>query len=121
MALNRKYRKLYKPYLQELRNKSVRKFHSREEVAEFLYDDVFRFDEFKNNVQEVSTLQEVSYTVAHDIITNHLIDILYEIDKSQASNSNIRILILRYMKIEVRFAIGVENSIYLLKKFLTIN
>ena len=121
MALSRRSQRLLKPYLQKLRAKSVRKFSSREEVSDFLYEDVFKFDEFQNNIKEVADLQQVSYIVAYEIITNHLIDIVNEIDKAQASKKNIRILILRYMKLDVRFAIGIENTLFLLKRIINLN
>ena len=74
--------KLTDSIIAQYKSKSVRKFKDRKAVEEYLENEVFTLHEFKNNISETARSLKVSYVIAYDIVTNYLIDILYEIDKS---------------------------------------
>lgn len=77
-------------------SKNVRKFTSRSDVFDYLSNEVFEKEDFVRHVVETAKANNISYLLAFDVITNHLTDVLYEIDKA---------IILPKKKVKIR-AIG---------------
>ena len=66
-------------------SKNVRKFTSRSNVYDYLSNEVFEKEDFIRHVIKTAKANDVSYLLAFDVITNHLTDILYEIDTNITS------------------------------------
>ena len=85
-----------------LKSKNVRLFTHRPEAFDYLVNDVFEKQEFIDHIIKTANYHNVSYMIAYSIITNHLTDILYEVDQritSYSKKSKIRILGHFYLSI----------------------
>jgi len=90
--------------IQHYKSKSVRKFKDRKAVEEYLEQEVFTLQEFKNNISETARSLNISYVIAYDIITNYLTDILYEIDISiEHPKKKKKISVYSYFSLTVGF------------------
>lgn len=88
-------------------SKNVRKFTSRSDVYDYLSNEVFVNEDFIRHVVETSNANDVSYILAFDVITNHLTDILYEIDKSITKpKTKVKIRGYRYFSLQIGFMIS---------------
>ena len=98
---------LYHDEKKEIKSKNVRKFTTREEVYEFLASTVFYKGHFVRHVQETAQQTQVSYVLAYEVITNHLTDILYEIDKAIARpRKKVMIRIYSYFSLRIGFMLS---------------
>jgi len=104
-----------------IQSKNVRKFTSKEEVKDYLSDDVFKLPQFIEHVKQTAIDNNVSYILAYDLITKHLIDILYEIDKNVAMpKKKTRIRVFRCFSLKIGFMMSdtttlIKNSIKIRK------
>ena len=90
-----------------IQSKNVRKFTSRTDVFNYLSNDVFEKEHFIRHVLETAKVNKVSYLLAFDIITNHLTDILYEIDKNIISpKRKVQIGVYAYFYLRIGFMIS---------------
>jgi hypothetical protein len=96
-----------------LQSKNVRKFTSKEEVAEYLSDDVFKLPHFIKHVKQTAIDNNVSYLLAYDLITKHLIDILYEIDKNVVMpRKKTRIRVFRCFSLQIGFMMSDTKTMF---------
>jgi len=111
--------KSVKPYIKFFESKSVRQFANRDAVKEYLESDVFSQQEFINHVSETATSTRVSYLLAYELITNYLIDILYEIDQTVSIRKKKRkISVYSYFFLEIGFMVSLRDKKMFLEKFI---
>ena len=101
-----------------IKSKNVRKFTSRESVEEYLSNEVFLKERFIRHITETAKTNHVSYILAYNIITNHLIDILYEIDKAITSpRKKVLIRVYGYFSLRIGFMISSTRT-HLIELFI---
>lgn len=89
---------------------NVPTFNSYQDAYDYLNEEVFTKEEFINNVSETAELKKVSYSVVYEIMTNHLTDILYEIDKKKKhKRKTSRISIYGYLQLRIGFAVNMRK------------
>lgn len=109
----------YDFYLRYLKSKTSKIFKTKEEVKSHLQREVFSRVEFTNHVSEVSKSLGNSYDVTYTVITNYLIDVLYEIDIAQAKpKKKTRIIIQGYLMFDIGFIYPLRGKRFYLRKFL---
>lgn len=97
--------------IQDYKSKSVRKFKDRKAVFEYLEQEVFVIQEFKNNVSETARSLSISYVIAYEVLTNYLTDILYEVDTTITSKKEKRkINVYSYFSLYVGFMANLTNK-----------
>ena len=90
-----------------IQSKNVRKFASRSEVYEYLSNKVFENEDFIRHVSDTAQANNVSYILAFDVISNHLTDLLYEVDKNIAKpKRKVKIRCYGYFSLQVSFMIS---------------
>lgn len=103
--------KLTDRIIAQYKSKSVRKFKDRKAVEEYLEQEVFTLKEFKSNISETARSLKISYVVAYDVVTNYLIDILYEIDETIASpKKKKKISVYSYFSLTVGFMANISKK-----------
>ena len=100
--------------IKQYQSESVRKFKDRKAVFEYLEFEVFKLDEFKDNVSETARSLDVSYIIAYEVLTNYLTDVLYEIDQSIENQKQKRkINVYSYFSLTVGFMANLtKNKMY---------
>jgi len=107
----------YPFYLKFIKENSVRLFNTKSDVEDYLNENTFYLEDFKNNVRETSEALHISYELAYTIITINLIDTLYEIDIAQAKpRRKTRIRIQGYFKLDIGFILPIKNKMFYLKR-----
>jgi len=100
-----------------LQSKNVRKFTSKEDVHDYLSEDVFKMPQFIEHVRQTATDNNVSYLLAYDLITKHLIDILYEIDKNVVMpRKKTKIRVFRCFSLKIGFMMS-DTKELIIKQF----
>ncbi len=100
-------------------SKSVRMFSTKKAVSEYLEKEVFLDQDFLNNVSETAKKVEINYILAYEIITGHLIDILYEIDKAiSLKRKKTKIRVYSYFFLQIGFMVSLKNKKMFLEKFV---
>lgn len=90
-----------------IQSKNVRKFASRSQVYEYLSNEVFEKEDFIRHVSDTAQANSVSYILAFDVISNHLTDLLYEIDKNIAKpRRKVKIRCYGYFSLLIGFMIS---------------
>lgn len=90
-----------------IESKNVRKFSTHSEAFDYLEREVFSQEHFSNHITETAKRNKVSYILAYDVITNHLTDILYEIDKAIAvPEEKVKIRAYGYFSLQIGFMIS---------------
>lgn len=80
------------------------KFKSREEAFDFLRKEIFLTEHFIEHVTETAKHMEISYALAYYIITNHLTDLLYEIDLNLSKpKKNVMVRIYGYCSLKIGY------------------
>jgi hypothetical protein len=92
-----------------IQSKNVRKFTSRSDVYDYLSNEVFEKEDFIRHVVKTAKETDISYLLAFDIITNHLTDILYEIDRN-ITNPKKKVLIRVYGYFSLRIGFMISNT-----------
>jgi len=106
MRTRKKKKKIFK------RSDVVRKFNSREEAIEFMTKEVFVREHFQEHVTQTANNLNISYVVAYHIITNHLIDIVYEIDLNiKNPQKNVMVRIYGYCSLRIGYLLNKKKSI----------
>lgn len=96
--------------IKEYQSKSVRKFKDRKAVFDYLEQEVFTIQEFKNNVAETARSLDISYVIAYEVLTNYLTNILYEVDTRITSKKEKRkINVHSYFSLYVGFMANLKN------------
>lgn len=100
--------------INKAKSENVRKFTNRQDVADYMFDEVFKHEDFIKHVTDTSKLNSVSFNIGYDIITNYLIDILYEIDKNITnSRKKVKYRITGYFSLQLGFMISnTKNNKY---------
>jgi hypothetical protein len=87
------------------------KFKSWQEAYDYLFEDVFTKEHFEKHVALSAEKNKVSYIIAYEVITNHLTDILYEIDKNISyPRKKVMIRVLSYFSLRIGFMIS-QNKV----------
>ena len=106
-------------YLNLIKEKTSKLFLNKKEVELHLQKEVFNRVEFQNNVDEVSKTLGISNELAKTIITNYLIDILYEIDIAQSLlRKKTRIIIPGYLMFDIGFIYPLRGKTFYLRRFM---
>jgi len=106
-------------YLNLIKEKTSKLFLNKKEVELHLQKEVFNRVEFQNNVDEVSKTLGISNELAKTIITNYLIDILYEIDIAQSLlRKKTRIIIPSYLMFDIGFIYPLRGKTFYLRRFM---
>lgn len=109
-------------YNKFFRKQCIRVFNSREEVYNYLDNDVFATEQFQSHISETSKTLDISFLLAYEIITNYLTDVLYEIDIAATSSRKKRkISIHSYFFLEIGFMVSVKNKKMFLEKLIIKN
>ena len=92
---------------ENIESKNVRNFTTRIDAYAYLENEVFLKEHFINHISETAKRNQVSYAMAYDVITNHLTDILYEIDKKiVVPEQKVKISIYGYFSLCIGFMIS---------------
>ena len=104
-----------KEILRQYQSKSVRKFEDRKAVYKFLEEEVFQLRDFKNNVNETARSLDISYIIAYEVLTNHLTDVLFELDRGiEFKRKKIKINMFSYFSLFVGFMENLkENKMFI--------
>lgn len=98
---------LYHSQRKKIKSKNVRNFTTREEVNQYLANTVFNSPHFVSHIEETANKNQVSYMLAYEVITNHLTDILYEIDKNiTLPKKKVKIRVYSYFSLRIGFMIS---------------
>lgn len=98
---------------EEIKSKNVRKFTNRSEVYDYLEKSVFNEADFIEHVIVTAKANNVSYLLAFDLITNHLTDILYEIDKEIINKrKKVKLRVYGYFSIAIGFMITSKRKLF---------
>lgn len=109
---------LYKRFF-KLESKS--QFNSYEEAYQYLYDNVFQDAQFVKHVTKASEEQNISYVIAYELISNHLTQILYEVDKAiTRSKKKSKIIFHSYFSLQIGFMLSTKNKKMFLEKFINL-
>lgn len=109
------------PYVDFFRKESTLNFKSRGEVYEYLEEDVFNKEHFREHITQTAKTLDISYMLAYDIITNYLTDILYELDKAVSDRKkSTRISVHSYFSLKIGFMKSLQNKKMFLEKFIKI-
>lgn len=101
----------------KIESNNVRKFTNREQAFQYLSDSVFKESDFIKHVTQSAEQNKVSYMLAYDLITNHLTDILYEIDKNIINpRKKIIIRVYQYFSLRIGFMLSSTQRIKSINK-----
>ena len=111
MSLNlKRYIEDYEEFHFYLRNKSLKDLYDKDVIYTYLHNEVFKRDDFINNIQEVADAEEKHYDVIYTVITLYFVDIFYDIIMNIQKRRMVKINIYGYLFLIIDFDYNLSDK-----------
>lgn len=106
----KKYIKDYQELHLYLDRKSLNKFYSHDAIYNYLNEEVFKKQDFINNIQEVADAEDKHYDVIYTVISLYFVDIFYDIIINIQERIMVKINIYGYLFLIIKFYYNIADK-----------